>query len=317
MRVNRTLLYAGVFLVAIGGVVVAADLGVVDEAILADALSLWPLAVIALGLGLVLRRTRVSLSGGMLAAAVPGLLLGSAFAVVPDIGHFCGQAFGPTQEVSREGVFSEPATISVTIDCGSLDVTTQRGYWQLDTRTTDPDRAPIIVQAGNYLAVESTGHDGWLGMDPDDWDLRLPTGEISDLALNVSAGQGDIDLAGTAIGRLSISADASDVDIDASTASVTNLTADVNFGDLSIHLPAGDVTASFEVDAGHARVCIPNGVGLRLTSTADAGSVTVGGVDHSGKVWQSPDYASAEHHADLEVNVNFGAFEINPMGGCR
>jgi hypothetical protein len=154
-------------------------------------------------------------------------------------------------------------------------------------------------------------------VDPDDWDLRLPTGEISDLALNVSAGRGDIDLAGTAIGRLSISANASDVDIDASAAAVTDLSVGVNFGDFSILLPAGDVTASFEVDAGHARVCIPDGVGLQLTSTADAGTVMVGGVDQSGKVWQSPDYESAEHHADLEVNVNFGALEINPIGGCR
>jgi hypothetical protein len=317
MRVNRTLLYTGIFLVAIGGVVVVADLGVVDEAVLADTLGLWPLAVIAIGLGLVLRRTRASLSGGLLAAAVPGLLLGSAFAVLPGFSSFCIPADGAPDVARREGVFTEGTRVSLTIDCGSLDVTTQRGYWRLETRTSGPSRAPVIFQAGNYLSVESTRHGEWLGVEPDDWDLRLPMGEMSDLALHVSAGRGDIDLAGTEIGHLAIKADASSVVVDASTASVMDVTGDLNFGELSVSLPAGDVTASFEVDAGHARVCVPDGVGLRVTSTSHAGNISVAGVDQSNTVWVSPTYASAEHHADLEVTVDFGAIEINPIGGCK
>jgi len=83
MRLNRTLLYTGVFLVAIGGAVTAADVGPLSTASLVDALRLWPLAVIAVGLGIALRRTRLSLTGGVLAAAVPGLVLGGAMAVGP------------------------------------------------------------------------------------------------------------------------------------------------------------------------------------------------------------------------------------------
>ncbi|TAK01446.1 MAG: hypothetical protein EPO36_05300 [Chloroflexota bacterium] len=318
MRVNRTLLYFGIFLVAIGGVVVAADLGVVDEAILADALGLWPLAVMAVGLGLILRRTRASLSGGMLAAAVPGLLLGSAFAVVPGMPNLCLPADGVPDVARREGAFNQPASILVTVDCGSLDVVTGSGtFWRLDARAAGAELGPRIVAAANALSIESTREDGWLGIEPDDWDLRLPMGEIADLTLNMNAGRGDIDLAGTEIGRLSIGANASDVDIDASAAAVTDLTVGVNFGDLSILLPAGDIRAAFEVDAGHASVCLPDGVGLRLTSSAAAGAVTVGGVERSGDAWQSPDYASATYRAELDVNVDFGALEINPIGGCR
>ncbi len=83
MRVNRGLLYTGIFLVAIGAVLVAADVGAIDTARLTDALRLWPLAVIAIGASLVLRRSRFSLQGGMLAAALPGLILGGAIAVAP------------------------------------------------------------------------------------------------------------------------------------------------------------------------------------------------------------------------------------------
>ena len=83
MRLNRTLLYAGVFLVAIGGAFTAADLSPFSTATLIDALRLWPLAVIAVGLGIVLRRTQIGLASGLLAAALPGLVLGGAMALGP------------------------------------------------------------------------------------------------------------------------------------------------------------------------------------------------------------------------------------------
>jgi hypothetical protein len=83
MRLNRTLLYTGVFLVAIGGAFTAADLGPFTTAALIDVLRLWPLAVIAVGLGIALRRTQISLASGLLAAAVPGLILGGAMALGP------------------------------------------------------------------------------------------------------------------------------------------------------------------------------------------------------------------------------------------
>ena len=85
MRINRRFLYWGAFLAALGGVLVAADLRNGDTAVIADALRFWPLAFVAIGLGLVLRRTRFSLPAGLLAAAVPGLVLGGSFA--PNFSH--------------------------------------------------------------------------------------------------------------------------------------------------------------------------------------------------------------------------------------
>jgi hypothetical protein len=81
MRMNRTLLYTGVFLVAIGGAVMAA--GLLSTSTLIDVLRLWPVAVIATGLGIVFRRTQLSLVSGVLAVAIPGLILGGAMAVGP------------------------------------------------------------------------------------------------------------------------------------------------------------------------------------------------------------------------------------------
>jgi hypothetical protein len=41
------------------------------------------LALIAVGLGIALRRSQISLASGLLAAAVPGLILGGAMALGP------------------------------------------------------------------------------------------------------------------------------------------------------------------------------------------------------------------------------------------
>src|SRR5207248_6958252 len=119
MRVNRRFLYGGVFLAAIGSVLVATDLDVVNTAALADALRLWPLIPIAVGLGIVLRRTQFSLSSGLVAAALPGLLLGGAFAVGPRFVGDCGvRSDEPTQTVGQQGTFERPASILIATGCG-------------------------------------------------------------------------------------------------------------------------------------------------------------------------------------------------------
>src|SRR5262245_61316659 len=108
MRVNRKFIYTGVFLVALGGVLVATDLGTVDTARLRDALRLWPLGLVALGAALVLRRSQLGLTSGVLAAAVPGLLLGGLFSVAPRYGYDCGSGGQPLPTATQTGAFAAP-----------------------------------------------------------------------------------------------------------------------------------------------------------------------------------------------------------------
>jgi hypothetical protein len=83
MRLNRTLLYTGVFLVAIGASMLAVDARSPSTNELIALLGLWPVTVIAIGLGIVLWRTPYSLLGGLVAFAVPGLVLGGVLALGP------------------------------------------------------------------------------------------------------------------------------------------------------------------------------------------------------------------------------------------
>ena len=320
MRVNRRFLYWGVFLVAIGGVLVAADLAAVDSSTIADGLRLWPLAIVAIGVGLLLRRTRFSLAGGLIAAAVPGLLLGGGFAAVPHFAVDCGTGGTPGSLATHQGVFDGPARVSVSTGCGFLTVDTGTGSgWQFQSDSS-ANRTPVIASSGSLLSIDAGGGDGWHVFDRthDTWNVTLPTSAIDDLSLVVNAGEGRISLPGAQISSLELTTNAAQTTVDLAGASVANLSGTVNAGLLSFHLPAGtDLVGSIEVNAGALQVCVPSGTGLRVHHTGVLNGITVNGGAESGSDWQSPDYASAGHHAQLNVNVNLGGVEINPIGGCK
>ncbi len=319
MRVNRRLLYWGVFLVAVGGVLVAADLTAVDAATIANALRLWPLAIVAIGLSLVLRKTRWSLAGLMLAAALPGLVLGAALAVAPRFAGNCGARGDVANAATTEGTFEGSATVFVRSGCGSLNVTTAPGDgWRLNAGNTAA-RTPKIDSSARSLSIDATTDRGrsFLDAGRDSWDLTLPTTRLDELSMVVTAGRGQISLAGAHIGHLALTVNAAETVVDASAASVADVSAVVNVGSLSMTLPgASDLTGSLRVGGGELRICAPPGLGLRVTSRDVAGGVIVTGLEQQESDWQSPDYASATHRADLTVRATFGAVEINPIGGC-
>ena len=319
MRVNRPFLYSGVFLVAIGGILVAANLDAIGTADLADMLRLWPLAVIALGLGVVLRRSQVGVASGLLAAALPGLLLGSALGMAPRFAGDCGARGEPVSVANEHGSFvGGPATITMAADCGTVTVGTAPGTgWQFSAGNS-AGRAPNVGSSARSLSIGPVRPDEWLDGGRDAWDLTLPTTDIEDLSLVVHAGNGHVDLPGAQIGRLALTANASAIVVDATSASIADLSGVVNVGSLSISLPANsDLVGSLRVGGGRLEVCLPPDVGLRLTTRGQPRQVTVHGLRETGSAWQSPGYASAARTAELDVHVNFGTVEIDPIGGCQ
>lgn len=85
MTVRRGTLYTGVFLIATGAVTLGVAVEVLDPTAVANAVgTLWPLAVVVLGVGLVLRHSPAGLGAGILAALVPGLALGASIVALPD-----------------------------------------------------------------------------------------------------------------------------------------------------------------------------------------------------------------------------------------
>ena len=144
MTVRHRFLYLGVFLVAVGGVTLAAQGDLFGSDAAAQALRLWPVVLIALGAGLLLHRTRFGLAGGLVAAAMPGLLLGGALVAAPRLVPECSGGVAPGSVVSRQGTFDGPATVDLTFACGDLSVVTAPGPgWEIQTGDSGATTATV------------------------------------------------------------------------------------------------------------------------------------------------------------------------------
>ena len=324
MTVKRGTLYAGVFLLAAGAVTLGAATGALDRTAIANAVgTLWPIAVIAIGVGLVLRRSRAALVAGILAAAVPGLALGASVAAVPAIavGVPCTDAGRPvaTQAESRSGSFGSTASVDLSLSCGELAVTAQPGTgWRLDARDGANRRTDVTGDATRLSATTNRGSDGWnVRTGRVDWDVVLPTGTTLDLATELNAGRGRLDLAGARLGLLGLEVNAGDLRADLAGAALERLDVEVNAGSVSIDLPADSFAGDLAANAGSLALCVPDQLALRVRSTAALGSIDVDGLVKRGSAWETPGYDAAINKADLAIEASVGSVTINPEGGCK
>jgi hypothetical protein len=318
MAINRRFLYAGLFLVALGGVLVAVDLAAVDTSALAGVLRLWPVALVAIGVGIVARRSRYALVAGMIASLLPGLVLGGGLAVAPQAASECGGGRELATNVSNRGSLADGASVDINIDCGSLAVDTLPGSaWAVTSRASG-GRAPVIEATEKQLSLRSTGGDEWFDADRQQLALSLPTTRLDGLALQLDAGQSTMLLGGTTVGRLDVVGNAASISIDATEATIDTLDANLNFGRLSVMLPQGSsLTGSFDVSAGELRICTPFFLGVHVHFSGSPREVRINGLEAHGSIWENDSYATATNKADLDVNVDFGSVLINPIGGCK
>lgn len=325
MTVRRGTLYLGVFLLAAGAVTLGAATGALDRTAVAGTLgALWPIAVIAIGAGLVLRRSRAALVAGVLAAAVPGLALGASFAAVPEIavGIPCSDAGSQPATApleTREGTFATTAAVDLSLSCGELTVTAQPGTaWRLDARDGANRRTDVTSDATRLSATTNRAKDGWSPRTGRaDWDLVLPTGTTLDLHTELNAGRGRLDLAGTRLGAVDLEVNAADLRMDLSGAVLDTINAEVNAGSVAIVLPADSFTGDLAANAGSLALCVPDQLALRVRSTAALGSIDVDGLVKRESAWETPGYDAASNKADLAIEASVGSVTINPEGGCK
>jgi hypothetical protein len=325
MTVRRGTLYLGVFLLAAGAVTLGAETGALDRTAVAGTLgALWPIAVIAIGVGLVLRRSRAALVAGILAAAVPGLALGASFAAVPEIalGTPCSAAGSSAVTApagTREGTFGMTAAVDLSLSCGELTVTAQPGSaWRVDARDGANRRTDVTADATRLAATTNRAKGGWgLHTGRADMDVVLPTGSTLDLHTELNAGRGRLDLAGARLGAVRLEVNAGDLRTDLAGATLDRLAVEVNAGSVAIGLPADSFSGDLAANAGSLALCVPDGLALRVRSTAALGSIDVDGLVRAGDAWETPGYATARNKADLAIEASVGSVTINPEGGCK
>ena len=85
--------------------------------------------------------------------------------------------------------------------------------------------------------------------------------------------------------------------------------------DSSVRLSAGDL----KTNLGSLDVCVPSELGVQIASSDSLSSSDFSGIGmiRVGGVWQTPNYATATHKANLTVKTSLGSLKLHPAGGCK
>ena len=328
MSVDRRLVNLGIFLLVLGAVPLAVSQGWVARDTISRAWDLWPLILIGLGVGLILRRTPFHFVGGLLVAATFGTMFGSVLA-----SGFSLSALGCTNAASatdpslldRHGTFSgETANVVLDATCASVSVVPATGAgWGVTVNGTEGSR-PSLDQAADRIDVRSP--DRAIGFPFTDgrrsrWNVTLGPGAVYAIDLNLNAGDVRLDLGGLRVDTLTAQGNAIGTSrLLLHDATVSRLDLQVNAGDLKVDLPASaNLTGNIQANAASIALCADPGIGIRLrnASTVTGDNFAAAGLLRSGATWESPGISAAAHVVDLAIEGAAANFRLNPSEGCR
>ena len=330
MRVNRGLLGWGVFFVALGSVPLAVQLGVLDTATARQAWQLWPLLLVGIGLGLVLRSADLDIAGGLVIALTLGLMGGGFLAggFGPGAPPFaiCGVSGGtPSSGTSPiGGSLGASASVDLAVDCGTLTVSSQPGSdWSVSWPAGQADGPQAVVADSTQLRLEFGSNHGFgFGNPSSRWDVKLPVDPSTSLSLSVNAGSAKLALASAHLTTTSATVNAGSASLDLEgSVGVSSLSGTVNAGSLGITLPtpSGMLTGSLTANAGSVQICSPPGVPLRIeVGDQPLASNNFGqrGMSQAGNVWTRGSWDTATSRIDLSVSASLGSITLDPEGGC-
>jgi hypothetical protein len=317
MRVHRGLLFWGLFLISLGAVPLLVKTGAIDVAALAGAWHLWPIILIAIGLGLLVGRSQVALVGTVVTAIILGIAAGAALATGGSWLGILGDCANGRSVAAHEdsaGTFTSPATVDLELNCGEVQITTQPGTdWALHANFAGPQ--PIVTPAQDRLDVRSPGS----GARYQAWALQLPSAALGDIDLQANAGSGTVDLSGARLASFIAEINAFDLTVDAGDATIDRINLTMNAGRSRIRLGSGSVSGSLSVNAGAIELCVPVGSQLRIRLTDQltfANNLDDRGLVKSGGTWTRPG-GDPSSVIDLTVDGAAASLTLDPDGGCR
>jgi hypothetical protein len=314
MRIDRAFLWWGLFFIALGAVPLAVDLGWVSADAVHDLWRLWPLILVGIGVGLLLRRSQLALIGTVLTSLTFGLALGGVAAGtgVGGMPIFFGCGSGTEAGGPTSGSLSGSATVNVDWACGGLTVRDQGGTaWQLTTSGSATETA--VTASESSLAVNSAGSFRITALGDRGLTLVVPTDPTLDLHVNQGFGDGTVTLSGAHLAGLQAKIGFGAGNVSAGGATL-NGTLDLRFefGSGHVFLPLGAYHGTISSSFGSLNVCVPASLGVRVEASSSFGSADFGpDFVQVGGAWQTSDYTSATNRADLTISSSFGSLNMS------
>jgi hypothetical protein len=322
MHLNRTLLNWGVFFVLLGAIPLAVRQGLLSEAQVARAWTLWPLLLIGAGIGLLLRRTRLELVGGLLSAATFGIIGGGLIASGGIPFGSCGDEQGSVAFPARNGTLEAQVAVNVELNCGELTIQTTRGSGWAVEGVDEDGSGPRIEATSSSLAITSDERSGFDFFGArQGWTVTLPTGSAIGLTATLNAGEARLNLSNADLGRLEVNVNAGQATIDLGTvAHVVIFDLQVNAGEAAVNLPNLALRGSIEANAATVRLCPPTGTALRVTLddniTASNNFAERGLVKANDNTWETSGFGLASVRIEFEAGVNAGSINLEAAGSC-
>jgi hypothetical protein len=314
MRVRPGLLFWGIFFILLGAIPLLARAGFIDPDALAELWRLWPLLLVALGLALILGRSRAGMLGIVVGATALGLAAGGLLATgtsfIGDIG--CGPTTND-QHFQQDGTFDQPKEARFDLNCGTLDLSMAPGDgWQV---TADYKGAPPTLEL-TQDALELRSPEG-IGPHRQTWTVTMPTGGTKAIQLTANAGTVTAHLAGAELSMLDTTLNAGDVRIDATGAHIDAVDISTNAGRVRFGVDS-DTKGRMSANAGSMELCVPQDATLRFhvqQQLTFAHNLDDRGLTQSGEMWTREGGAGAPV-IDLSIEGNAASFTLDPQGGC-
>ena len=328
MRINRSLLNWGVFLIALGGVPLAVKQGWAEESIAGDLWRVWPLILVGIGLGLILRWTPMAWLGGAIVAATFGLIFGALVAGgVQGVSNACvGLGSGETRTTSESGAASGASfELQLELSCGDVAVT--RGTtdeWTVDAQH-GPDDPPNIEGSASGLRLDQgEGVDELFVFSQQtrsDWDVALPAAQALGVSMTLNAAAGTVDLGSGPVARVSGTYNAADITLDlgsSTTPQPADLSLTFNASSGTLTLPAGSVTGSMTLNASSLTMCLPTDAEARfeLESTLASDNLSGSGLASVGDGWQTEGFATAASRIDVSITSTVSSITLERPEVC-
>jgi hypothetical protein len=302
----RRSLFWPVVLIGVGVVALLFNLGWLDWDRVARLYQLWPLLLIALGIGIIFRgrlpARLVSLFGAVLLMLVL-IAVGGAVAAVPSsFGVTSGplvttHAAPPAGEVSAPHLNLSAGAAQVAVRGGSTGGDLMRATFQAPA---DEKPAVNLDTGSGTLDVNLPGRSGFhWGTENDHRSVDLTLNDQLPwvIGLQTGASQSTLDLAGLKLTSVTIESGASSVK-------------------LTLPKPHGTVPVNVSGGAMHLTIQRPAGTAIRVTSSGGASSLDVdgqhfGGLFQEGQEYASPDYSTANDRYDISIESGASSIQIS------
>ncbi len=257
MRIRRGLLFSGLFLIPVGGLTLLVRGGYLDPGALADLWRLWPLVLVGIGIAILLGRTSFAVLGTAISGLVLGLIVGGGLASGSWVGFgVCADPNADLQQLDQAGAFDGPATVSLDLRCGSVDLATEGDAgWHVQAGYAAA--APAIGASSTRLSLRAPD-----GSDIRQvWTVKVAPDRLSELEVRINGASATTSLDGASLARLTVDANAGDVLVTAGSATMSRLSVTANAGRVRITLGPGATVGDVKLNASAMDLCVPRGRG--------------------------------------------------------